>query len=92
MTPADPSPSDIVARVRRDYPAHDVAAVHLGLAELGSARLARCALFLAQGSRRRLDEVVALGRTDPRDLIVAAEYDGADQRCRDFTLPFAEGS
>jgi len=81
-------PRDIVDRVIEEYPPDAIGQVHLWLEELDSDRLARCALFLAQGSLTKLKEEVALGRADYRDLIVAAEYDRADNRLRDFSQPF----
>lgn len=81
-------PRDIVDRVLEEYPADAIGQVHLWLEDLGSDRLARCALFLAQGSLRELEEAVSLGKTDYRDLIVAAEYDCTDTQLRDFNQPF----
>jgi hypothetical protein len=81
-------PRDIVDRVLEEYPADAIGQIHLWFEDLGSDRLARCALFLAQGSLQRLEEAVSLGKTDYRDLIVAAEYDRADNQLRDFNQPF----
>ena len=81
-------PRDIVDRVIEEYPADVIGQVHLWLEELDSDRLARCALFLAQGSLKKLEEAVSLGRADYRDLTVAAEYDRADNQIRDFNQPF----
>ncbi|MEO6995939.1 MAG: hypothetical protein ABI273_20210 [Lacunisphaera sp.] len=75
-------------RVIEEYPADAVGQVHLWLEDLGSDRLSRCALFLAQGALQKLEEAVSLGKTDYRDLIVAAEYDRADNQIRDFNQPF----
>ena len=59
-------PRDIVDHVVREYPADAIGQVHLWLEDLGSDRLARCALFLAQGSIAKLEQEVALGRSDSR--------------------------
>jgi hypothetical protein len=83
-------PADIIAKVVDEYEADAIGQVHLWLEDLATDRLARCALFLAAGSVDKLRELVKLGRTDSRDLIVAAEYDRADKRLRDFNLPFDE--
>jgi hypothetical protein len=56
-------PRDIVDRVLEEYPADAIGQVHLWLEDLGTDRLARCALFLAQGSLRKLEETVSLGKT-----------------------------
>jgi hypothetical protein len=81
-------PPDIVDRVIRDFDADAIGQVHLWLEALGSDRLARCALFVARGSIAGLETAVELGRTDYRDLIMAAEYDKHDNHLRDFNLPF----
>ena len=81
-------PPDIVKRVLDDYDADAIGQVHCWLEDLGSDRLARCALFLAAGSIEKLRKATELGRTDYRDLIMAAEYDPAHHRVRDFNLPF----
>jgi hypothetical protein len=81
-------PSDIVDRVIRDFDADVIGQVHLWLEELGSDRLARCALFFAGGSIEGLRSAMEIARTDWRDLIVAAEYDRNKNHLRDFNLPF----
>jgi hypothetical protein len=81
-------PRDIVDRVLDEYPAYAFGQVHLWFEDLASDRLARCALFLARGSLQKLEEAVSLGKMDYRDLIVAAEYDRADNQIRDFNQPF----
>jgi hypothetical protein len=81
-------PADIVKRVIDQYAADAIGQVHLWLEDLASDRLARCALYLANGSIEKLRGAVDLGRNDPRDLIVAAEYDRTDKQIRDFNLPF----
>ena len=81
-------PRDIVDRVTEEYPADAIGQVHLWLEDLGSDRLARCAIFLAQGSLKKLEEAVSLGRADYRDLIVAA---GAGQGVRSQVLTNSVG-
>jgi hypothetical protein len=81
-------PQDIVDRIIQDFDADAIGQIHLWLEDLGSDRLARCALFLARGSMEELKGAVELGRTDYRDLIVAAEYDRQDTHLRDFNRPF----
>ena len=87
-------PRDIIKRVTGQYEADAIGQVHLWLEDLaqfedpGSFRLARCALFLADGSISRLEMAVKKGLTDFRDLVVAAEYDRGDNRVRDLGLPF----
>jgi hypothetical protein len=81
-------PRDIVDRMLHEYPADSLGQVHLWLEDLRSDRLSRCALFLAKGSIKKLEEAVSLGRDDYRDLIVAAEYDSFRIQLRDFNRAF----
>jgi hypothetical protein len=87
-------PRDIIDRVLKQYEADAIGQVHLWLEDLaqfedpGSFRLARCALYLADGSISKLDVAVKQGLADFRNLIVAAEYDRADNRLRNMNLPF----
>ena len=81
-------PRDIVDRVVHEYSADLLGQVHLWLEDLRSDRLSRCALFLARGSLKKLEEAVSLGKEDYRDLIVAAEYDSFRIQLRDFNCPF----
>ena len=82
-------PPDIVERVIRDFDADAIGQVHCWLEDLGSDRLARCALFLARGSVTALKAARDRGTADYNDLIMAAEYDKADNRIRDLNQPFA---
>ncbi|MCD4781556.1 MAG: hypothetical protein K8S27_13565 [Candidatus Omnitrophica bacterium] len=59
-------------------------------AEFFSDRIIRCILFLSKGDTRKMEEAVCLAKEDYRDLIVAAEYNGSDQRVRNFNLPFSQ--
>ena len=81
-------PADIVDWIVGHFEADAVPSVHLLLQELGSDRLSRCALFLSRASIAGLKQAVDLGKTDWRDLIVAAEYDRKDNHLRDFNQPF----
>jgi hypothetical protein len=54
-------------------------------------RLLRCALVASKGSIQRLMHYVALLAVDPRDVIVAGEYEvieGKLTRVRDLSNPF----
>lgn len=89
-------PDDILAKIREDFSGGETLTVIdrlEGLVQadpaLFSSRILRCALFQARGRKAELEEAIRLAKRDPRDLIIAAEYDGhfgASQR--DFTLPF----
>jgi hypothetical protein len=51
----------------------------------------RCVVFLSEGSLDKLETYIDMCLLDPRDVIVAAEYDvEGDQyvRVRDFDAPF----
>ena len=86
-------PDDVLARARRDFPAARHAEVIAALEGLATttrehARVARCVLFVANGSLEEFERMIALAHTDYRDAIVQAEYDRNDRRLRDLTLPF----
>ena len=90
-------PEDIIAKVQRDFTADDAIVILQLLSELKTSdylgwyhcdRLLRCAIFVASGS---YDKFAAAVATDPRDLIMAAEYDrisGKRIQKRDMNLPF----
>jgi hypothetical protein len=54
-------------------------------------RVARCVLFLANGDEKKLAHFVTVALTDYRDVIWWAEYDGKEERLRDFSRPFTAG-
>lgn len=47
----------------------------------------RCIVFLARGDHERLMTYIRMTESDPRDVMVAAEYEG-NVRVRDFDQPF----
>ncbi|MBK7898738.1 MAG: hypothetical protein KA603_03315 [Azonexus sp.] len=51
-------------------------------------RVLRCIIHLAKGNRERLLDALASARTDYRDVIYWAEYEGGSRRIRDLTRPF----
>ena len=90
-------PEDVLARARRDYPAARHAEVIAALEGIASAtrehaRVARCVLFVANGTIEEFERMVALARTDYRDAIVSAEYTRGDRRMRDFSRPFGSNA
>lgn len=55
----------------------------------------RCILHIAEGDRRRLEHGIELCLSDPRDVILTAEYedrDGRHIRMWDFSQPFSEAA
>ena len=54
----------------------------------------RCVLHLAGGDPRRLDDAIDLCRSDPRDVMLSAEYvtgpRGGLHRVRDYSRPFGQ--
>lgn len=96
--PAEPLPADIRCRIARDF---DAAGANRLLAELAMRRAAepqiftdrivRCVVHVAGGDLPTAERALAMASTDPRDLIVWAEYDNKfDARQRDFSAPFAD--
>lgn len=84
---------DIVRRVKKDFAEADVDVALAILEEVKaedptwSDRLARCAVYQAQGDLGQLRLAIAIGKRDWRDLIVGAEYKGKE-RVRDFNRRF----
>jgi hypothetical protein len=88
-------PPDILARIDTDYDLADRPTIVEALLTLPDAtrepeRVARCVLFVANGSLDEFERMVQLARIDFRDAIVAAEYDRDLRRLRDFGWPFGE--
>ena len=78
-----PLANDILAKIRRDFSGGEMLAVIDRLeglqredSELFSDRILRCILFVADGQLAVVDRAIGQARTDYRDLIVWAEYDG----------------
>ena len=87
-------PQDIIARVEQDFP-HDsgsvlqrLVALHRDDARVFSERILRCVVHAASGEICRVDSAIELARHDPRDLVVAAEYDAQWKQVRDLSQPF----
>lgn len=90
-------PDDIRQRVLEDFgPQHvDRIYSHLldriprGLANGTRPRHLRCILYLAKGDEQQLEKFIEMCRTDTRDVMLQAEYEGHDlTRMRDFNKPF----
>lgn len=95
-------PADIRQRVIADFGQEDAEEIYEyllekipdGLPNGTRPRHLRCILYLAKGDRKRLDEAIELCLMDPRDVMVAAEYEdgprGGLNRKRDFGRPFEQ--
>jgi len=92
-------PEDIEERIASDFGLAETPGVAIRLAgfagqyadrhkEAPDARTLRCIVFVADGDRKKLEEACHLALTDVRELVVRAEYDGKDERIRDFNEPF----
>jgi hypothetical protein len=84
-------PEDIVSKVRQNFSEDDSLLVLLRLKELSGEnperfdeRILRCLVFVAGDKAEKID---SLANEDPRDLIVAAEYEWGD-RARHLQFPF----
>lgn len=93
-----PLAPDIRRRIARDFNPADASAM---LAEfdqqravdpdLFSDRIVRCIVYVANGELTTAQRAVSWALTDPRDLIVWAEYGNKfDTRLRDLSVPFAD--
>ena len=83
--------ADILERVRSDFRERDrERAITLldGYSGPGDDRVLRCALFLSAGTLEKLEHFLRVAEADYRDVILFAEYDGNDQRVRDFSRGF----
>jgi hypothetical protein len=90
-----PLPSDIIAKIERDFPKAEVASVIDLVSELPAEdpntftdRVLRCVISLSRGNYSDLTRNVASARTDWRDLMYWSEYDANDVRVRDHSIPF----
>ena len=88
-------PSDIISKVRRDFPEDDALRVLGSLAKLRDAdaetfsdRILRCIVVLGGGEIEKVTkEIESVRRDDLRDVIRAAEYEW-ENRVRLLELPF----
>ena len=92
-----PLTDDILARIRADFPQGEMLNAIEQLEQLQredgrtfDERILRCVLYVAKGRISVVHDAMELARTDYRDLIVWAEYDGQfETRRRDLSLPFS---
>jgi hypothetical protein len=90
-----PLPSDIIAKVERDFAEGEVAPAIELIGKLSAEdngtftdRVLRCLVHMSKGSFSGLTRAVALARKDWRDVIYFSEYDSNDVRVRDLSEPF----
>lgn len=95
-------PPDIRQRIVDDFGDSDADEIyeHLldripaGLPNGTRSRHLRCILYLAAGDRHLLEEAIKLCLSDPRDVMLQAEYEngprGGLNRMRDFDRPFGD--
>ena len=57
---------------------------------LMNARILRAIIFLSRGSLAALNRNIERARTDCRDILWQAEYDGEEKRVRNFEKSFHE--
>lgn len=89
-------PRDMIERLNRDFETPEDVELALSVLadfmeqnrELSTDRILRCIVFVASGDFDTLERAIELAKTDYRDLIVWAEYDGHENRVRDLTKPF----
>jgi hypothetical protein len=80
---------DIVDRIRTDFGDSDSHAAINELDRSGhTGRIARCIVLASHGEMERLRELILAANLDFRDVIVAAEYDGALRQVRDLRVAF----
>ncbi|QDU75389.1 hypothetical protein Pan97_24200 [Bremerella volcania] len=80
---------DISERIQSEFTPEDQAHVLNMLKQSRhTGRVARCIVFAAQGSLDKLSSMIELANLDPRDAIMAGEYDANRDRLRDLGSSF----
>ena len=85
-------PADVVRKIASDFPNEPLGIILALLDDYGGPerlRVIRCVIYLAEGNADKLLEFIGSARTDYRDVIYWAEYDGSDRKIRDFGQPFS---
>lgn len=88
--------TDIYQKVVADFGAEATAALRLidqidaNSKGLVGDRLLRAIIFLSCGSVQALNRNIEAARTDYRDVLWQAEYDGGEKRLRNFERTFHE--
>jgi hypothetical protein len=82
--------ADIADRVRKDFSSEDVTDAITMLEESGRSegRLGRCIVVASEGSLEHLRQHIEMANLDPRDVIVAGEYDPGFRQLRDLRASF----
>ena len=90
-------PEDISKKMAKDFGSNNAEATNVLKMFMSdypdeSARICRCAIYLAKGDLNGLLDALSLARKDFRDLIVEAEYENWPDKpvqVRDFNQPFS---
>jgi hypothetical protein len=92
-----PLPADVAERIPQVFPsasdavAHRLSQLRSEDSQLFGDRIIRCIVFCTSHYPAvGIDHWIEQARIDYRDLIVAAEYDRADNHLRDFNRPFRD--
>lgn len=92
---AEPLPSDVIDWLTRDFGDRSDAVSGLLLARrrIGQPRyiddrLIRCMIHAARGEEHRVNQLIDRQQEDFRDVILAGEYDEANQHIRDLRASF----
>jgi len=91
---------DIASKIIADFGVHSEEATGLlnrameSEDALQSKRIIRCIIFLSEGSLEELQDHIEMAKTDPRDVMMCAEYEydpikNEESRVRDLSLPFS---
>ena len=88
--------TDIYQRIERDFgddlklAIEQVEILDARTKGLIGNRLLRAMVFLSKGNIDSFKQVIELGRTDYRDVLWQAEYDGGEEQLYDFNKTFHE--
>lgn len=83
--------ADVARKIASDFPSAPLSKILAILDDYQGPerlRVIRCVIHLADGNTVKLLDYMGSARTDYRDVIYWAEYDGSDRKIRDFNQPF----
>jgi galactose-1-phosphate uridylyltransferase len=87
-------PKDVLRKIKFDFAHHEIEVMNLFLEflepdkYLENDRIVRCIIYLAKKDFGKLKYYVECAKTDPRDIMLWAEYDINDNKLRDFNRLF----
>ncbi|WP_141631546.1 hypothetical protein [Rhodopirellula baltica] len=87
-------PDDIARKLTADFDTESANIALQALADLQAVsddftpRVLRCITYASFGDFDHFNRLLAMARSDPRDVMREAEFDINDKRLRDLSIPF----